>query len=100
MTDPAPLSRNGLPRWDHSLPRSILSRYDLESLVHRISGPLHHCTGTTQCKSHDLCAMCGDAVRLVVQAAEPKILDAAFTTMATAVGYGLIDLHPTFHGEG
>jgi hypothetical protein len=38
--------------------------------------------------------MCGNAVRLVVQVAEPKIVDAVLQKAATAVGRRHVDLHP------
>lgn len=100
MSDAAPqLSSNGLPRWNHSHPRSILSGRDLEGLVYRIRDALHHTSGIPACHRNDLCAMCGNAVRLVVQAAEPMIIDAAITKMAAAVGRNRIDIDPPFRGE-
>lgn len=85
-----------LERWDHKLPKSILSDYDLLCIPYAISSALHYSTSIPPCAAtrDGLCAICGNAVRLVVQAAEPKIIDAAVTRMADAVGRGQIDLHP------
>jgi hypothetical protein len=85
-------------RWDHKLPTSILSDYELNCLPYTIRPYLHHCVGTPMCKDHDLCAMCGNAVRLVVQAAVPKIIDAVLERAAKAVGCN-IDLHPQWRGD-
>lgn len=83
--------------WDGVLPKSILSDYDLQCLPYSISTYLHHCTGIPQrdCGRHGtVCAMCGHAVRLVLQSAEPKIIEAAVSRMARSLGHGNIDLHP------
>jgi hypothetical protein len=84
------------PRWDHKLPKSILSDYDLRCIAHGISSALHYTTGVPHCgpSRHGLCAMCGNAMRLVVQSAEPRILERAIQRMAGALGAHNIDLHP------
>jgi hypothetical protein len=89
-------------RWDHKLPKSILSDYELNCLPYAISSYLHHCTGTPSCQAEShapLCAMCGNAVRLVVQAAEPKIIDAVLHRAAHAVGRDRMDLYPLRRGD-
>lgn len=91
VTDRAELTQ---VRWDHTLPTSILSDYELRCLPYAISSALHYCTQTRQCPNNDLCAMCGNAVRLVVRAAEPKIIDAVLRKAASAVGRHNIDLDP------
>lgn len=85
-----------LQSWDHKLPKSILSDHDLRCIPYAISSALHYTTGIPQCDSHHggLCAMCGNAVRLVVQRVEPMILEAAVTKIAKALGLRQIDLHP------
>jgi hypothetical protein len=90
-----------MAHWDHKLPKSILSDYELNCLPYAISSYLHHCSGIPACDAHHggLCAMCGNAVRLVVQAAEPKIIDATITRMARAVGRSRIDIDPPYRGE-
>jgi hypothetical protein len=82
--------------WDHKLPKSILSDYDLSCIAYGISSALYFTTGIQHCDPHHngLCAMCGNAMRLVIQHAERKILEAALTKMAGSVGLGRIDLHP------
>lgn len=86
-----------LKQWDGSMPRSILSDYDLRCLPYSISNYLHHCTGIPQrdCgRQGAICAMCGHAVRLVLQSAEPKIIETAVKRMAGALGHSRIDLDP------
>lgn len=88
--------------WDHKLPRSILSDYDLKCSAFGISSPLHYVTGLPHCHTSSfgsLCAMCGNAMRLVVQHVEPKIIDAAISRMADAVGRQNIDIHPVYRGD-
>lgn len=87
-------SRSTFGRWDGKLPRSILSDYDLRVMAHGLRGPLHYTTGTTECDPSSPCAMCGNAMRLVVQSAEPRIIERAIKQMAAAVGHSFIDLHP------
>jgi hypothetical protein len=85
------------PEWDRKLPRSILPDYDLNRLVYAISGPLHYTTGVESAGcgiNGHLCPMCGNAVRLVIQAAEPKIIERALELVAHALGHDRIDLHP------
>lgn len=85
------------------MPRSILSDYDLRCLPYSISNYLHHCTGIPQgdCgRQGTICAMCGHAVRLVLQSAEPKIIETAVKRMASALGHGFIDLHPRVPIDG
>lgn len=82
-------------RWDFKKPRSILSDYDLDCIAYSISSAMHYCTNTQQCHpSGPLCAMCGNAMRLVVQAAEPRIIDRVLEKAARAVGREHVDLHP------
>lgn len=84
-----------VPRWDHKLfERSVLSEYDQRCLPYAISQHLHNVTGVPHCGGGaNICMMCGAAVRLVLQAAEPKIIDALIIKMARSVGRGTIDLH-------
>jgi len=85
-----------LPPWDHSLYQgSLLSDYDQRCLPYAISSYLHNITGIPHCNGGaNICMMCGGAVRLVLQAAEPKIIDAVITKMARSLGRSNIDLHP------
>lgn len=87
------------PLWDHKLPKSILSDYDLGCLVYAITSPMHYCSGIGSDCHDGPCAMCGNAVRLVVQAAEPRIIAAAIKRMAGALGVRNIDLNPHSHGD-
>lgn len=81
--------------WDHKEPRTI-ANHELRSVPYRISSALHRAAGTPPCPATrgGLCAMCGTAYRLVVEAAGPLILEAAVTKMAAALGARNIDLHP------
>jgi len=89
---------DGREVWDGTLPKSVLSDYDLRCIAYSISDYLHNCTGIPSCRpsltDRDLCPMCGNAMRLVVQAAEPKIIETVIKRQAAAVGHGFIDLHP------
>ena len=88
--------RSGLPRWDFRLPKSMLSDYEMRVVAYGISSALHHTTGIPSCRDPGptLCAMCGNAVRLVLQAAEPKLIEAFLHKSARALGLHYIDLHP------
>lgn len=83
--------------WDGVLPKSILSDYDLRVVAYSIRSALHYTTGTPECA--DLCAMCGNAMRLVVQAAEPAILDNAVASMARSVGRDSAGRHGVYRGS-
>lgn len=90
-----------VPLWDHHLYQgSVLSDYDQRCLPYAISQYLHHVTGIPHCNGGaTICAMCGGAVRLVLQAAEPKIIDAIIQKQAWSVGRRNIDLHPISRGD-
>lgn len=97
-----PVAGDGLAPWDGTLPRSLLSSYDLRSAAYGISNALHYCTGIPYCQSGQgaaLCAMCGNAMRLVVQNVEPRLRDAFLKRTASAVGLPNVDLHPTYRGD-
>ena len=99
MSDSAPLAeRTSAEWWDFKLPRSILSDYDLQVIAYGISDYLHHCVGTVSCRNNlgdkRLCVMCGNAMRLVVQKAEPMLIDAVLRRIGTTLGRPNIDLHP------
>lgn len=88
-----------LPPWDHSLFKgSVLSDYEQRVIAFGISQYMHNVTGIPNCRptlaAPSICAMCGSAVRLVLQAAESKIIDAVLTRQARALGRPRIDLHP------
>lgn len=83
------------PRWDHRLfERSILSDYDQKTLVYSISSYFHNTTGIPHCRPDSVCMMCGSAVRLVLQAAEPKIMETVIKKIAGTLGHRNINLHP------
>jgi hypothetical protein len=77
-----------VPLWDHKLyDRSVLSDYDQRCLPYAISQYLHNVTGIPHCNGgNTICAMCGGAVRLVLQAAEPKIKRAIVEKMQRDLG--------------
>lgn len=84
------------------LPKTILSSLDANAIVYAITGPLHHTTLTPPCYPRNgklPCVMCTNAVRLVLQYVEPKIIDAALRKMGSAVGRPNIDVHPSFRGD-
>jgi len=86
-----------MDHWDHKAPKSIARDvYGFQSVPYRISAALHRAAGTPPCPAtqHGLCQMCGTAYRLVVECAEPLILEAAVKKMAAALGHGHIDMHP------
>lgn len=85
-----------VPHWDHKLyDKSVLSDYDQRCLPYAISYYLHNITGIPHCNAgNNICEMCGGAVRLVLQAAEPRIIEAVVKKMARSLGHGTIDLHP------
>lgn len=87
---------------DKMLPRSVLSTYELRCLPYAISSYLHHCSGVPANGCGDgansACAMCVNAVRLVIQAAEPKIIEEVISRAATSVGLNRVDLQPEAYG--
>lgn len=76
--------------------RSLLSSHDQLAVAYSIASPLHYCTGTPCCTDGGgrLCTMCTNAVRLVLQRAEPDLIDRFVTKAARSVGREHIDLHP------
>lgn len=89
--------------WDHELPvpRFLLSDYELNALPYAISNPLHYVTGVPQdgCGTDRVCVMCGNAIRLVLQAAEPQLRRAVIRRMADMMGLTPIDLDPPVASE-
>lgn len=80
--------------WDYKKPRSLVSDYDLDVVAHSLRGPLHHVTNTPECKPSTPCVMCGNAMRLVVQSFEPRLVDAMLHRIASTLGKPFIDLNP------
>lgn len=77
--------------------RSLLTSHDQQAVAYSIASPLHFCVGTPCCvHSGDrrLCEMCENAVRLVLQRAEPDLIEQFVTKAARSVGLHHIDLHP------
>jgi hypothetical protein len=81
-------------RWDYKLPKSILDSNTLRTIAHSLRGPLHYTTGTKECPPSTPCVMCGNAMRLVIQSAEPRIIERVVERMASSVGHSNIDLYP------
>jgi hypothetical protein len=86
---------------DHAYDRSILTAHDQLAVAYGIASPLHYCVGTPCCTNSGgaLCAMCKHAVRLVLQRAEPDLIERFVVKAARSVGISNVDVNPIYRGE-